>query len=180
MLTDAELQGFAAQALNIAKHDIEQNGEFNFLLASYHESDTPPIHRMTSIETLIIGRLGKDWLNNGRKKDVGFYMLRMAVKMLPPDAVVFATAANKFKATAKLAALPMKQQLDMLDTNHDRHHQMVKEGLLELHDTLCVLVQTPTRVCQYAQEIHHGQFVGKPEMIFTAQAVFDGRLKMYT
>ena len=177
-MTDAELQGIAAQALNMARRDMEQ-GEFNFLLASYHQEDKSPLHRMRKIEVLIVGRLGKDWLNHGRTKDIGFYMLRMATSMLPPDAVVFVTAANAFKPTEKMAALPPQQMLDMLDAGHDRHHEMVKEGLLELRDTLVALVQTPTRVCQYVQEVHRGQPVGKPETVFVPQEDFDGRLKMY-
>lgn len=178
LLSDAVLQGLAAQALNLAKRDFEQ-GKFNFLLASYHESDGPRLHRMQKIEALIVERLGEDWLNNGRKKDIGFDMLRTATHILPPDAIVFVTAANRFESTAKLNALPDAQRIAMLNTNHDRHLQMVKEGLLEIHDGFSAIVQTPTRVCSYFQDFDRGEPVGKPITMFIPQADFDGRLKMY-
>lgn len=177
-LTDAELKGLAAQALNMAKRDIEQ-GEFNFLLASYHEKDTPPLQRMTKIEKLVVGKLGANWLNNGRTKDIGFDVLRLCIKLMPPDAVVFVTAANAFKPTAKLQALGWEEVLKSLDAGHSRHHEMVKEGLLELHDTLIALVQTPQMVCQYVQHVDHGKPIGPPETSFFPQDAFDGRLKMY-
>ena len=178
-MTDAALQGLAAQALNMARRDVEQSDEFNFLLAAYNASNTPPFFRLRRIEALVVERLGKDWLNSGRTKDIGFDLLRLAVKILPPDAIVFVTAANAFKTTDKLAALPAAEQLALLRASHARHHQAAKEGLMEVHDSIVALAQTPTRICQYMQRVHHGAFVGKPETKFFPQEDFHGRMKMY-
>jgi hypothetical protein len=177
-MTDAELQGVAAQALNMAKRDIER-GSFHFLLALYHECDTPPLHRMTEIEKLIIERLGEEWLNSGRTKNVGFYVLRLAVDLLPPDAVVIVTIVNSFTPTARFYELP-EERRDELLRSHDRQHQAVAEGLFTVCDALCAIVQTPTRVCQYIQEYdRHRRPTGKPRAAFLPQEDFDGRLKMF-
>lgn len=177
-MTDAELQGVAAQALNLAKRDMQQN-KFNFLLASYHVGDVPPLHRMQKVEALIIEKLGEDWLNNGKTKDAGFRMLRFCIDVLPPDAVVFVTAANRFQPTAKFETLTEVQRQELLDAGHDRHNQAAKEGLLELHDCLCAIAQTPTRVCNYMQDFLCGHPVGNPDTSFFPQANFDGRIKMF-
>jgi hypothetical protein len=179
VITDAELQGLGAQALNMALRDMDR-GQFNFLLASYHGTDTPPFHRMDKIEKLIVERLGEKWLNSGSAKDIGFNMLRMAVSLLPPDALVIVTMINRFKPTAKLAQLPEAKQREVLDTSHDRHHQAVKDGLLEVCDSLFAIAQTPERVCQYVQDFNlHGKTVSKPDVMFGPQEQFSGRLKMF-
>lgn len=176
---DAELEGLGAQALNMALRDMER-GQFNFVLASYHQSDTPPFHRMDKIEKLIVERLGQKWLNSGRAKDIGFNMLRMAVSLLPPDALVIVTITNRFKPAAKLYGLPEAKQLEVLNSSHDRHHQAVKEGLLEVCDSLFAIVQTPERVCQYIQDFdQRGKTVSKPDVWFGPQEQFSGRLKMF-
>jgi hypothetical protein len=177
-MTDAELQGVAAQVLNMAKRDIER-GRFNFLFAAYHVSDTPPLHRMEKIEALVVERLGEDWLNSGEAKDIGFHVLRLAVDMLPPDAVVIATGANSFKATPRLRALPEARQRALLNGGHDKQHQAVAEGLLEVCDAIVAIVQTKERVLQYVQEIGPHGPTGKPDAQFYPQADFSGRMKMF-
>ena len=183
MLTDAELQGIAAQALNMAKLDMER-GKLNFLLASYYEGEIPPLHRMDRIEALIIQRLGENWLNSGRTKDIGFKTLRIAVDLLPPDAVVFVTFNNGFSFGAKFHELPPAQQKEVFNelirAGHDRHHQAVKEGLLDVCDVLLATVQTPERVCIYQQSLdRRGEFSGKPQTRFMRQQDLGGRLKMF-
>ncbi len=163
----------------MAKRDLEQR-RFNFLLAVYHESDVPPLHRMTEVEALIIERLGENWLNSGRTKDIGFYLMRLAVALQPPDAVVFASGGNRFKATEKFHALPGAAQHALLNSSHDRQHEAVKEGLLTLNDALSVVVQTPERVCQYVQDISpRGQPLAPPDAVCFPQSDFGGRMKMF-
>jgi hypothetical protein len=179
MLTDAQLQGIGAQCLNIAKRDLNRGG-FNFLLAAYHESDVPPLHRMNDIEALTIERLGEDWLNNGSTKDLGFRVLRMAVDMLPPDAVVIVTICNYFSPTAKLLARPLEEQQELANQSHDRHHEAVRKGLMEVCDMLLATVQTPERVCFYQQKLNRrGEFIDKPETRCLPQEEFNGRVKMF-
>jgi hypothetical protein len=176
-MTDAELQGLGAQALNMAKGDMER-GQFNFLFASYHQGEG--LHRMKSIEALVVEKLGEEWLNSGRAKDMAFKMLRMATSMLPPDGIVIVTAANRFSPTEKLLALPLAEQEAVVNASHHRHHKAVEEGLLTVCDSLHALVQTARRVCQYIQDYEPGAlFLSKPETRFYAQADFGGRLKMY-
>jgi hypothetical protein len=174
-MTDAQLQGVGAQALNMAKRDREK-GSFNFLLASYHESDTPPLHRMDRIEALIIERLGEDWLNHGSTKDLGFYVLRLAVNTMPPDAVVIVTGCVAFNPTGKFHKLPPAEQATLFNAGHDIHEKAVQDGLLRSCDILLATVQTPERVCLYQQEIT--QRVG-PVTRFMNQTEFGGRLKMF-
>jgi hypothetical protein len=179
MLSDEELKGIAAQALNMAKRDAERGG-FNFLLAAYNLGDTPPLHRMSQIEALIIKRLGEDWLNHGHTKDFGFKVLRTCIDMLPPDAVAFVTMCNGFSPTEKFHGLDPEEQRKLVDAGHKVHHQMVKDGLLTVCDVLSALAQTPERVCQYVQKLdEHGRLTGQPEVGFSPQENFDGRIKMF-
>jgi hypothetical protein len=179
MLSDEELKGIAAQALNMAKRDAER-GEFNFLLAVYNLGDVPPLMRMSKIEALIIQRLGEDWLNHGRTKDVGFGVLRECIDMKPPDAVVFVTICNGFAPTKKLLALSVAEQKKLVDAGHNAHHQAVKDGLLTVSDVLVAIAQTPERVCQYHQKLdEHKRLTGQPEADCSPQENFDGRLKMF-
>lgn len=176
MITDPELKGLGAQALNLVKRDLEQ-GTFNFLLAAYHIGER--LYRLKKVEALIIERLGEDWLNSGSKKDIGFHILRMAVQVAPPDAAVFATVANAFTPTERFLALPVSQRHELLDAGYDRHHRAVAEGFLTVGDALCAIVQTPERVCQYTQDLQGGQPKGKPRSLILPQANFSGRLKMF-
>lgn len=178
-LSDAELQGIGAQALNMAKRDIERDA-FNFLLASYCAADEIKLHRMVSVEAIMIERLGENWLNDWRRKKAGFAVLRGATDLMQPDALVFVTACNAFTPTDKFLALPPAQQEELRNKGHDYHHKAVKDGLLEIHDILLAVVQTPERVCLYQQETNgHGEMIGPPETKFLAQEDFDGNLKMY-
>jgi hypothetical protein len=177
-MTRPELQGLAAQALNMARREIEQ-GSFHFLLAAYHEGETPPVHRMDGVEKLIIQRLGENWLNSGRTKAVGFGVLRIAVDLLPPDGIVLVTSANYFKPTAKFKELTEEERRKLVDAGHDRHHEAVKGGVLELCDSLLAIAQTPQEVCHYVQVLEKGRPVGVPEVLFCPQEAFSGRCKMY-
>src|SRR5947209_5590421 len=178
-MTDAEFQGIGAQSLNMAKRDLER-GDFNFMFASYFASDRPPLHRMTKVEQLVVARLGVDWLNSGGTKDIGFYVLRCAVELLPPDAVVIATVVNRFVPTARCRALPEGQQWELANSSHARQHEAVAEGLLTINDAIYAVVQTPTRVCQYVQDLNpRRRPTGQPEASFHAQEDFSGRLKMF-
>jgi hypothetical protein len=178
-MTDQELQGLAAQALNMAKRDIER-GDFNFLFAAYLASGDPPMHRAQKIERLIVQTLGEDWLNHGEKKDIGFGILRTTIDLMPPDAVIIGSVINSFTATEKFKQLPPARQKDLINSGHDKHHEAVAAGLLTVCDAVSVVVQTATRVCQYLQ-IYEGRRrpVGKPEVRFGPQEKFGGRLKMY-
>ena len=178
MLSDEDLKGIAAQALNMAKHDLEL-GRFNFLLAACNESGTIKLLRMAQAEALIIERLGQDWLNHGRTKDLGFSGIRSCIDLKPPDAVVFATMCNGFSMTEKFHALAPEQQKELVNRGHDAHHQAVADGLMLCEDILSAIVQTPERVCHYVQKVERGQFVGHPEARFSPQKDFDGRIKMF-
>lgn len=174
---DEELKGMAVQGFNMFKRDVER-GHFNFLLASYHVGQG--IHRMSMIEAEIIERLGENWLDSGRTKDIGFRILRLATRLLPPDAVIIATIINRFSATEKIAELSREQQEELLRASHDRHHQAVKDGYLKVCDALMVCAQTPERVCLCHQDIDRRlRPIGASDTKFWDQDGFDGRLKMY-
>jgi hypothetical protein len=178
MITDAELQGIAAQALNLAKRDIERD-RLNFLLATYHEGEG--LYRMEQVEAQVCKMLGMDWLNSGARKDRGFAVIRKTVDLLPPDAVVFAARINKFESTAKLLALPQTEALRMATGGADQYHRLAKQGYFRIVDAVMCCAQTPERVCMYVQERHSpGRLPsGAPQTEFFDQSKFRGRMKMF-
>jgi hypothetical protein len=176
-VTDAELQGIALQALNIAKTEFEHTGSFGGLLASYHHGSG--LHRMTEVEAMIRERLGHDWLDNGHKKDAAFSVLRWICRVAPPEAMVFATAINAFLPTEKLIQMGPEAIRKVLNEGHKRHHQAVQEGLLSLQDAFLAVAQTAERICFYTQTCERGRFLGQPDVHFVDQDQFDGRLKMF-
>jgi hypothetical protein len=176
-MTDAALQGFALQALNMAKRDLQRN-KFNFLLATYAEGEG--LHRMRRIEEAIIEKLGEDWLNSGDTKDAGFWILRQATAICPPEAIVFVSVINKFSSTKKMLALSREEQERHL-VSHEAQHRAVGEGLLTMVDALFATAQTPGRVCLYVQDIHarRGLFIGQPEVAIGDQEQLGGRVKFF-
>jgi hypothetical protein len=178
-LSDAQLQGIAAQALNMAKLDLQRD-RFNFLLAFYIEAWEHRLKRMGKLEALIIEKLGENWLNSGRTKDLGFDGIRKCVDLAPPDAVVIVTVANKFYPTAKFRELSEAEQEELVTATHDRHHEAVKQGLFSMYDVLWGTAQTPERICLVHQKIRSGgTFIDKPEMHCGPQEDFGGRIKMF-
>ena len=179
MITDEQLHGIAAQAFNLARKDLER-GQFNFLVASYHEGDVPPLRRMVKVERKIIETLGEEWLNSGRTKDIGFGVLRKCIDFLPPDAIALCTVVNFFRSTEKFKALPEAEQEELMAGAHDSHNEAVKLGLLSVADALWVVAQTPERVCCYLQILDaRGRPQEQPQVDFYPQDGFDGRLKMF-
>lgn len=176
-ISDDLLKGMAAQAFNMAKLDLERE-RFNFLLAAYHEGEG--LRRMAKVEALIIEKLGENWLNSGRTKDVGFHLLRIACGLKPPDAFAICTVVNWFKPSAAFFKLPPKKQQALLEAGHDKQHQAVAEGLMIVRDALNAVVQTPERVCIYIQGIRPpAETDGSPKIDFYDQADFGGRIKMF-
>ena len=177
-MTDDELKGIAAQAYNLAKLDRER-GQFNFLLASYTVGEG--LYRMKRIEAFIVKKLGEDWLNHGATKDIGFGMIRAANETLPVDAIVFATAINKFGPSKRLLAMKPKERAKFAHpTSADECRRLVERGLMTIQDSMMCNVQTPKRICMYVRAVEHGRETGDPaEVTFFDTDKFDGRLKMF-
>jgi hypothetical protein len=177
-LSDAELQGIAAQVFNMAKRDLERD-DFNFLVAAYHRESLPPLYRMRQVEALVVARLGEDWLNHGETKDIGFSVLRIAVAVAPPDAVAVVSVVNWFALTPKFQELTPAAQEALLNGGHDKHHRAVEEGTMSVCDALSAVVQTPQRVCTYTDTIGRKGPRRSPQVLFSPQSELDGRLKLY-
>lgn len=178
-MTDAELKGIAAQALNMAKLDLER-GTFSFLFALYFEEEDPPLRRLRNIEQLISERLGKDWLNFDDKKALAFRILREGASVAPPDAIVIATAINSFRSTERFNALPEAQQRKIEKRGMRAIRKAVTAGLFTRADGIQVVVQTPERVCHCVQDFDSNhQPVGGPRIQLVPQSNFGGRLKMF-
>jgi hypothetical protein len=177
-MTDAQLEGIAAQALNLARLDLER-GKFNFLVACYH--DGRGLHRMSTLESDINAKLGEGWLNSGETKDAAFGLFRFCVDILPPDAFIFVSVGNEFRPTAKLLALDEAKRLEIIGAGHDRHHRAVAEGLMTVRDVLQAVAQTPTQVCLRRQPCTpRGMSLDEPPTTrMMPQDRFSGRLKMY-
>lgn len=176
-MTDKLLEGLGAQAFNMAKLDLERK-RFNFLVATYHEGEG--LHRMSSVEDIVIKVLGANWLNRASTKDLGFAIFRKAVDRSPPGAIIIATVVNKFHGTDKLDELTIEQQREILGGGYDRYHQAVADGYMRMCDALMATVQTPNRVCVYLQEFTaRGKPVGAASAEFFPQKGFGGRLKMF-
>ena len=178
-MTDQELEGIAAQALNLARIDLERKKELGLFIASYHRGEG--LHRMSRIEALLIERLGKHWLDSGARKEVGFKMLQIAFSHLISDAIVFVTPANMFRPTDKMNALPIEEQerLASHPDGHEGHHRAVKDGYFILVDCLSAVAQTRERVCSRIQPVVNGKFLDAPETRVFSQENFGGRLKMF-
>jgi hypothetical protein len=177
-VTDAELQGIAVQTWNMALRDLRK-GRFNFLVACYHETDRPPLHRMDKCEKQVIEMLGEDWLNHGSTKELGFKMLRLAVSLMPPDAVSFVTCCHRFTPTEKYERLTPAERQTLHSKGNDGIRQAAKQGLFKECDSLLAHAQTRERVCQHMQDFERGRPIGEPETVFMPQDRFDGRLKLY-
>lgn len=179
-MTDQELLGAARQTLNMARSDWELRGwPTSIVIASYHVKDNPPLHRMRRIEALLQDQLGEGWLNDDAKKGRGFYVLRLATATLPPDASIIATPTNVFVATAKAKANPAYLRLMRAESATQRGKR-VAQGLLEMIDSVTAVAQTPERVCTVAQPVDRGGvYIGQPQVRFSDQAQFGGRLKMF-
>ena len=146
-MNDAELQGLAAQALNLAKRDIEHGTGFAFLFAAYHKDEG--MMRMSSIERIIARKLGKNWLDDDVAKDIAYGLLRMAILTLPPDAVIIVSGATGFEPTEAGLALPEEKQEEI---RRGDLHQAVRDGYAKPHNVLVAIAQTPERVCSAVQD----------------------------
>jgi hypothetical protein len=178
-MTDSELQGLAAQALNMAKQEYKA-GTFKYLLACYFEKNGVGIERLPRIEALLREKLGEGWMNSEEKKSIGFRNLKLAVQHLQPDAFVIVTETNMFRPTPALAAMSGEERKAVLDGPHERHHQAAREGLLEIVDSLSASAQNSERLCMYIQPVTaQGDFEGPPIVHLLDQKHFSGRLKFY-
>ena len=169
-MTDAALQGMALQSLNMAKRDLER-GKFNFLLAAYHEGEG--LRRMRSVETLVIEKLGRGWLNDARAKDAGFWVLRKATEIHPPDAIAFAALASEMRPTEKMKALSPEEQRRLLESN-----DMV-DGFMVSQDVVYITAQTPLRVCTCVQKVYRHRYIDAPELKIGDMTKFSGRSKLF-
>jgi len=105
-MTDQELEGFAAQAFNLARTEWKRKGEFNWLLASFHHGSG--LHRMTKVEALVIQMAGEDWLNDPERQAQVGYVLRVATCLMPPDAIAVVSVADAWQLTDAFNALPKR------------------------------------------------------------------------
>ncbi len=180
VISEAELKGLAVQALNMATRDLEQGISFNFMVAVYDAGMNPPLHRARYVEKLVVDVLGETWMNGDVTKDCGFAVLRTAVTLLPPDAVVIVSGGNGFKVTAKFRSeLSPEQQQELFNASHARHHEAVKEGYLSVNDILVASAQTPALAGQWWRGVEGGRVVGELEGFITSQECLQGRLKMF-
>lgn len=183
-MTDQELLGIARQCLNMARTDIELAGwPTRIVIAVYNAGDEPPLHRMRTIEDLMLAMFGKGWLDSDAAKAAGFRMLRVALTAAlqrTPQAIAICTAANMFKPTAKYSALPRKEKVRIAkEARHVDYHRMAREGLFEIVDSFTAVAQTDQRVCNCSQPVRRGVFIGEPIVHYLDQADFVGSLKMY-
>ena len=182
VITDALLQGMTAQVANMAKTEMRYHHQLNGILAIYQEGEG--LHRMRKVERLIEEYEGKAWLNSGRAKDIVFGVLSLAggstglpTGVAAPDAIVIATAGDRFEPTAALLALPPEEQDRIMRTTLPRE----APEYFQPHDVLMVLAQTAERVCVRTQRLRMpgALLVGEPEIRCGPQEGFDGRLKLY-
>ena len=176
-MTDEELAGIAHQALNMAKTHREQKGSLSIVLGACFDGR---LVRLTDIEEKIEQDFGENWMDDARKKDRIFGTIRRMVDFVKPDGMAFVSTANQFVPTPLLfERYPTHEQIKAeLDCGHDRHWEMVNEGLLEVRDVLSVTVQTPERVLMGSIEVLKAGY-GTLESHVGPQAQLGGRFKMY-
>ena len=178
-MTENELEGLARQALNMAKTELEQKDRLGMLLASYRKGER--LYRMSKIEANLVEKLGQGWLDDWRRKEAGYGWLRIALQIVPPDAIVIVTATDMFRSTEKMAALPDEERKKAIERSNDpkERRKMAAEGLFTITDGLTAVAQAAERVCISTQAIEHGAFAGQPITHHCLQANFHGRQKMY-
>ena len=179
-MTDSELEGICAQALNMVRtqRQNDPNG-FNFFLGVYHPEFG--LKRLDKLEKEIIELAGEGFLNYDSKKSQVFFILRRIIEFDPSlfPAMIFATASNKFTTTAKFLELPAEERQKLLDAGHDRHHKAVAEGYLSLADCLSCVGQTAERVCIASVNIGADGPYGPKQVMFVDQSKFRGTMKLY-
>lgn len=174
-MTQPELEGIARQALNMARTARDQKRwETSIVLATYHQGEG--LHRMEKVEQILREKLGPGWLDSGSRKDAGFGVIRTAVDMMPPDAIVIVAPANMYRPTAKTLAFSAEEQERLYERSREDRRQMVEEGLLECIDSFAAVAQTPELVC-VCNQAADGETA--PESHCFAQDEFDGRWKMF-
>ncbi len=163
----------------MALQDLIATHRFECVIAVKAEGEA--LHRMASVEKNIKARLGVDWLNHGQKKAVAFRMLTVALSVIRMEAFVFVHAGIKFDPTPKLMALDEATRHQLMNQGHPKHHEMVKQGLLTVHDVLSSVAQTPERVCTYIQAINPETWgkIGEPEVLMFSQSEFHGNVKVF-
>jgi cyclophilin family peptidyl-prolyl cis-trans isomerase len=173
-MTDAELQGIAAQAFNMARRQMEQETNFSGLFAVYHHDGG--LRRWLMVEQLIVQRMGHDWLNKGHAKTLVFTILRLGVVTTNPEAVVFGSVVNEFPPTSKMRKLSLEKQKELIERVNRDPHLIAAQGFAEMRAALMILAQTADRVCMYTKPLG----IEEPASTkMSDQQDFGGRMKLY-
>jgi len=175
-MTDQELEGFAAQAFNLARTEWKRKGEFNWLLASFHHGSG--LHRMTKVEALVIQMAGEDWLNDPERQAQVGYVLRVATCLMPPDAIAVVSVADAWQLTDAFNALPKKDQNKILNGPREARNSAIALGLLTVEEVLVCMAQTPSRACRYQRRLDELNDA-KPTVDFGEMAQLHGRFKFF-
>lgn len=175
MITDGLLKGMCLQAANMAKTDLRYRHQLNGILAIYNQGEG--LHRLRKIEQFAEEKVGKDWLNSGRAKDMIFGALCGGATRIEPDAIVICTGVDQYQQTPAFDALPYEERQRIAHSGHPRD----LPAYFQPHDALMAVAQTPERACLYLQKMQVPGFllIGEPKIHFLNQSEFDGRLKMY-
>ena len=174
-MTDQELEGFAAQAFNLARTEWKQKNKFNFLLAGSYDGY---LCRFRTLETLIIEKCGEDWLNSSAKKHAVSQIIRMGTKLLAPPGLCIVAIADRWKTTKAFDAVPKSEQKKILEGPCEARHAATALGLLEAEEVLIAVAQTPQRVCFYTRQLSELETT-KPDVQTGDMATFDGTMKLY-
>jgi hypothetical protein len=173
MLTDKLLHGMAMQAANMVKTELRYKKQFGGLLAVYSEGKG--LHRMRTVEHLIIEKCGEDWMSNGRAKDVVCRILHEAVGLIAVDAIVIASIIDRFESNEAFGQLSRDEQKQIIDGAHPRNLPQYFTS----EEAVASVAQTPERVCILHQKLVGSLFIGEPEVKFFPQCDFSGRMKMF-
>ena len=165
-VSDELLRGLAVQAFNMAKRDVERDC-FNFLVASYTRAKASTAWQWWNAKSS--KGSAKTGSTTAARRQSASRSLVSASTSHRPNAVIIGTAINRFKATAKLRARPVTDRRRCSTRNHDRHHEAVAEGLLEVCNALFVSVQTPEKMLLYTQDFNRGGARGAPDVQLSAQ-----------
>jgi len=175
-MTDQELEGFAAQAFNLARTEWKRKGELNWLLASFHKGRG--LHRMTKVEALVIEMAGEDWMNHPAKKERVGYVLRVATHLMPPDAIALVSIADRWKPTDAFNTLSEADQKKIMDGPREARADATSLGLLTVDEVMVCWAQTPSRVCSYQRTLDELED-SKPLVQFGPMELFDGNFKLF-
>jgi hypothetical protein len=176
-MTDERMIFIAKQSLAMGKTELRVRGDLHGIFASYFEGQG--LHRMRSLEKLIVAMAGEDWLNSPWKKQCAFGIMCYCNSIGRPEAMAFVSVINRWEGTAAFKALPEEEQGRVYNKYGECPREHPKWFVA--HDAMMSSVQTPERLCLLTQRLQMpgALLIGELDIQLHDQENFRGNLKLF-